>query len=53
MDGTAALVLADGTIPPAGSTAQVGVIGDRQLLVTLKTDPDPGTVDVVAASRRP
>ena len=31
-----------------GSTAQVGVIDERRLLVTLKTDPDPGTVDVVA-----
>jgi hypothetical protein len=48
MDGTAILELADGTTPPAGSTAQVGVINERRLLVTLKTDPDPGTVDVVA-----
>ena len=31
----------------SGSTAQVGVINERRLLVTLKTDPDPGTVDVV------
>jgi hypothetical protein len=25
----------------------VGVINDKQVLVTLKTDPDPGTVDLV------
>ena len=47
LDGTAALELAGGGAPPAGSTAQVGVIDDRLLLVTLKTDPDPGTVDLV------
>ena len=33
---------------PTGSTAQVGVINERRLLVTLKTDPDPGTVDIVS-----
>ena len=48
LDGTAELELAGGGAPPKGSTAQVGVIDDGQLLVTLKTDPDPGTVDVVA-----
>lgn len=47
LDGTTALALAGGGAPPAGSTAQVGVVSDRQLLVTLKADPDPGTVDVV------
>jgi hypothetical protein len=47
-DGTADLRLANGTTPPGGSTAQVGVVGDTQLLVTLKADPDPGTVDVIA-----
>ena len=47
MDGTTALQLAGGGVPPAGSTAQVGVVGRSQLLVTLKTDPTPGTVDVV------
>jgi hypothetical protein len=47
IDGSAALELATGGAPPAGSTAQVGVISDRRLLVTLKADPDPGTVDVV------
>jgi hypothetical protein len=47
MDGTAVLELAGGGPPPSGSTAQVGVISDRRLLVTLKTDPDPGTVDVI------
>jgi len=51
LDGTTALTLAGGGIPAAGSTAQVGVISDKQLLVTLKTDPDPGTVDVVALDR--
>ena len=47
LDGTAGLELAGGGAPPSGSTAQVGVIDDTQLLVTLKTDPDPGTVDLV------
>jgi hypothetical protein len=47
LDGTTGLELVGGGAPPNGSTAQVGVVNDRQLLVTLKTDPDPGTVDVV------
>jgi hypothetical protein len=47
MDGTTLLQLADGSAPPAGSTAQVGVVNSRSLVVTLKADPDPGTVDVV------
>ena len=47
LDGTASLELATGGAPPAGSTAQVGAVDERRLLVTLKTDPDPGTVDVV------
>jgi hypothetical protein len=47
LDGTASLELAGGGAPPNGSTAQVGAIDDRRLLVTLKTDPDPGTVDIV------
>jgi len=47
LDGTASLELASGGAPPNGSTAQVGAINDRRLLVTLKTDPDPGTVDIV------
>jgi hypothetical protein len=51
LDGTIDLVLAGGGAPPAGSTAQVGVIDDKQLLVTLKTDPDPGTVDVISLHR--
>jgi hypothetical protein len=51
LDGTTDLALAGGETPPAGSTGQVGVIGERQLLVTLKTDPDPGTVDVIALDR--
>jgi len=45
------LALAGGGAPPVGSTAQVGVIDERQLLVTLKTDPDPGTVDVISLDR--
>jgi hypothetical protein len=47
LDGTTGLVLAGGAAPPDGSTSQVGAINDKQLLVTLKSDPDPGTVDVV------
>ena len=47
IDGTASLQLAAGGLPPSGSTAQIGVLDARRLLVTLKTDPDPGTVDVV------
>jgi len=47
MDGTTTLELAGGGPPTTGSTAQVGVISERSLLVTLKTDPDPGTVDIV------
>ena len=46
-DGTTALELAGGSVPPAGSTAQVGVVSEHVALVTLKTDPDPGTVDIV------
>lgn len=48
LDGTTELAVAGGGIPAAGSTAQVGVISAQQLLVTIKTDPDPGTVDIVA-----
>lgn len=47
MDGTTALELAGGGAPPSGSTAQIGVVNDKQALVTLKTDPDPGTVDII------
>jgi len=47
-DGTAPLRLDNGQVPPAGSTAQVGVVDDASLLVTLKTDPTPGTVDTIA-----
>jgi hypothetical protein len=47
LDGTASLELAGGGAPPNGSTAQVGAIDESRLLVTLKADPDPGTVDVV------
>jgi hypothetical protein len=49
LDGTTTLELAGGAgVPAAGSTAEVGVISDTRLLVTLKTDPTPGTVDVVS-----
>ena len=47
MDGTTWLELAGGGLPANGSTAQVGVLNERTVLVTLKTDPDPGTVDIV------
>src|SRR5204862_7954160 len=46
-DGSAALELVGGATPPVGSTAQVGVLNKQSLLVTLKTDPLPGTVDIV------
>jgi hypothetical protein len=48
MDGTTGLTLFGGGVPPNGSTAQVGALNNNTLLVTLKTDPIPGTVDVVA-----
>jgi hypothetical protein len=48
MDGTTSLQLAGGGLPPDGSTGQVGVINGQRLLVTLKNDPDPGTVDIVS-----
>ena len=51
LDGTTSLQLAAGGPPPDGSTAQIAVLDDRRVLVTLKTDPDPGTVDVVALDR--
>jgi hypothetical protein len=51
LDGTTELTLAGGGQPPSGSTAQVGVVSDRHLLVTLKTDPDPGTVDIIPLDR--
>jgi hypothetical protein len=47
-DGSASLELVGGGVPPAGATAQVGSVDKTRLLVTLKTDPTPGTVDVVA-----
>jgi hypothetical protein len=51
LDGTTDLALAGGGLPRVGSTAHVGVIGQRQLLVTLKMDPEPGTVDIVSLDR--
>jgi hypothetical protein len=47
LDGTIGLSLASGGVPPVGSTAQIGVLDDQHLLVTLKADPDPGAVDIV------
>jgi hypothetical protein len=47
MDGTAGLALAEGGLPPNGSTAQVGAVSAQSIIVTLKTDPTPGTVDVI------
>jgi hypothetical protein len=46
-DGTTVLQFAGGGTPPPGSTAQVGVLDSARLLVTLKADPEPGTVDIV------
>jgi hypothetical protein len=51
-DGSARLQLLGGGVPPAGSTAQVGTLDKKTVLVTLKTDPDPGTVDVVRLDNR-
>jgi len=50
LDGTAQLEIAEGGAPPAGATSQVGVVDAQRVLVTLKTDPTPGTVDVVSLS---
>src|SRR5262245_18099567 len=47
LDGSATLQLFAGGLPPAGSTAQVGVDDGDHILVTLTTDPLPGTVDVI------
>jgi hypothetical protein len=47
LDGTVHLLLAGGGTPPNGATAQVGAAGPETLLVTIKTDPIPGTVDVI------
>jgi hypothetical protein len=46
-DGTTTLELAEGGLPPAGATAQIGVADSGTVLVTVKTDPTPGTVDVI------
>jgi hypothetical protein len=47
-DGTADLEFADnGGPPPSGDTSQVGVVDQHHLLVTLKDDPERGTVDVI------
>jgi hypothetical protein len=47
LDGTTNLALVGGGLPPNGSTAQVGAANSDTLLVTLKTDPIPGTIDVI------
>jgi hypothetical protein len=47
-DGTAILQLATGGVPPNGSTAQIAALDSRRVLVTLKADPDPGSVDIIA-----
>jgi hypothetical protein len=47
LDGTARLVLAGGGVPIGGDTAQVAAAGGNTLLVSIKTDPIPGTMDVV------
>jgi hypothetical protein len=51
LDGTTGLAVAGGGSPAVGETSQVGVISEEQLLVTIKTDPTPGTVDVIALHR--
>jgi hypothetical protein len=51
LDGTTDLAVAGGGSPAAGETSQVGVISPEQLLITIKTDPTPGTVDVIALHR--
>ena len=51
LDGTTGLAVAGGGSPAPGETSQVGVISAEQLLVTIKTDPNPGTVDVIALRR--
>jgi len=47
-DGTAVLEVAGGGTPLSGSTAQVGVMDRRHVMVTLKDPPDRGSVDVIS-----
>jgi len=47
LDGTTHLALAGGGVVNPGATAQIGVVNPDSLLVTIKTDPIPGTVDVI------
>jgi len=47
LDGTTRLALAGGGVVNPGATAQIGVVSPESLLVTIKTDPIPGTVDVI------
>ena len=46
-DGTTTLILAGGGLPVIGNTSQIQAADAHTLLVTLKTDPIPGTVDVI------
>jgi len=47
LDGATHLALAGGGVVNPGATAQIGVVNPDSLLVTIKTDPIPGTVDVI------
>jgi hypothetical protein len=47
LDGTTRLALAEGGTIDPGSVAQIGVVNSDSLIVTIKTDPIPGTVDVI------
>jgi hypothetical protein len=47
LDGTTRLALAGGGTVDPGATAQIGVVNSESLIVTIKTDPIPGTVDVI------
>jgi hypothetical protein len=47
LDGTTRLALAGGGTVEPGATAQIGVVNSDSLIVTIKTDPIPGTVDVI------
>jgi hypothetical protein len=47
LDGTTHLALAGGGILSPGFTSQIGVVNSDSLIVAIKTDPIPGTVDVI------
>ncbi|AYV81393.1 MAG: hypothetical protein Harvfovirus31_9 [Harvfovirus sp.] len=46
-DGTVQLILAQPGVPQVGNTSQISV-AKNELIVTIKTDPTPGTVDVIS-----